>query len=115
VTSGGTGKRQTTTQSILAAVPMPLPRQSAAGKSSDAGLLPIRPPSSDSLDGEESQTSPGMTVTGKACGLLPSKKSIPKKDRSKLRKGKWTVRFYCDVSIYLSFFILFSDSNPALL
>lgn len=105
MTSGGTGKRQTTSQNMLAAAPMPLPRQSAAGKSSDTGPLPIHPPSSDSLDGEESQTSPGTTVTGKACGLLPvpSKKGIPKKDRSKLRKGKWTVRFYCDVSISLSF------------
>jgi hypothetical protein len=107
-TSGGTDKRQTTSQSMLAAAPMTLPRQS---KSSDAGPLPIRPPSSDSLDGEESQTSPGIIATGKACGLPPSKKSI---DRSKFRKGKWTVRFYFDVSVYLSLvFILFS--NPALL
>jgi hypothetical protein len=109
VTSGGTGKRQTTSQNmVLAAAPMPLPRQN---KSSDAGPLPIRPPSSDSLDGEESPTSPGIIATGKACGLPPSKKSI---DRSKFRKGKWTVRFYFDVSVYLSLvFILFS--NPALL
>jgi hypothetical protein len=102
VTSGGTAKRQTTSQNMLAVAPMPLPRQNAAVKTSDTGPLPIRPASSDSLDGEESQTSPGMTVTGKACGVLPSKKGITKKDRSKLRKGKWSVRFYCDVSISLS-------------
>jgi hypothetical protein len=112
VTSGGgTDKRQTSSQNMLAAAPLPLPRQI---KSSDAGPLPIRPPSSDSLDGEESQTSPGIIATGKACGLPPTKKSIPKKDRSKFRKGKWTVRIYFDVSIYVSIvFILFS--NPALL
>jgi hypothetical protein len=54
-------------------------------------------------------------VTGKACGLLLSKKSTPKKDRSNLRKGKWSVRFDCDVSISLSSFILFLISNLALL
>jgi hypothetical protein len=109
VTSGGTGKRQTTSQNMLAVAPMLLPRQNAAGESSDTGPLPIRPGSSDSFGGEESQTSPGMTVTGKACGFLPSKKSITKKDRSKLRKGKWSVRFSHDVPISLSvlFFFLF--------
>jgi hypothetical protein len=108
VTSGETGKRQTTSQNMLAVAPMPFPRQSAANESSDASPLPIRPPSSGSLDGEESQTSPGVTVTRKACGLLPSKKSITKKDRSKLRKGKWSVRFNCDLSISPLFYS-FSD------
>jgi hypothetical protein len=100
VTSGGTGKRQPTSQNMLAVAPMPLPRQSAANESPDASPLPIRPSSSDSLDGEESPTGPDVTVTGKACGSLPSKKGITKKDRSKLRKGKWSVRFYCDLSIH---------------
>jgi hypothetical protein len=109
VTSGGTDKRQITSQNMPAVAPTPLPRQSAVGNSSDTGPIPIRPASSDSLDEEESQTSPGMTVTGKACGLLPSKKSITKKDRSKFRKGKWSVRFYCHVPISVYRFYSFSD------
>jgi hypothetical protein len=86
VTSGGTGHQHQTSQHIPAAAPMsmPLPRQSTAGKSSDS-----------SLEEEESQISRGVPRTGQAGGLPPVKKSgVPKKDRSKLRKGKWTVSFY---------------------